>query len=129
MSTQKKVEKLLDSLKSSLDGYFYLDATGQSSEEGAEEEIISMGKELLLLLKNCMPPTKKYSELYEKIVPTLFNFFLECDFCKHTGNKLWYYDLEDNENLICMKCYKKHHSKVCQKNEKLAKKKENNKKY
>jgi hypothetical protein len=70
-----------------------------------------------------MLPTKKYSELYKRIVPSLFNFFMHCDFCKHTGLTLRYYALEGNENLVCEKCYKKHHGKIWSNNQKILKNK------
>jgi hypothetical protein len=118
---QKKAEKLIDLLDKSLSDYYYVDATGQSLEEDAENEIIATGRKLLLLLKNCVPPTKKYSQLFFQIEDCLYRDFLVCDFCQKRDSRLTYYKYKNIERLVCTECYFLHHRTICAKNAKKAK--------
>jgi hypothetical protein len=119
--TQFKAEKLIDLLDTYLNDYYYLDATNQSSEEGAEDEIIATGRKLLLLQKGYLPPTKKYNQMFIQIEDCLCGDFLTCDFCKKSGLKLRYYECENIERLVCTECYFLHHRTICAKNAKKTK--------
>jgi hypothetical protein len=102
---QKKAEKLINLLDIYLSDYYYMDITRQSSEEDTEDEIIATGHKLLLLLKNCVPPTKKYSQLFFQIEDCLCHDFLVCDFCQKRDSRLTYYKYKNIERLVCTECY------------------------